>query len=409
MPNYGMTPQGFVPKRLAEIQFDINSDLSDIVDPRTGQFPFQNPSDDTVLQQIVGVFSEALSECWNAAYSGAIQFDPLKNFGAGQSGTVQLNAMLRRPGTAAIIELQLSGIHNTFVPRGSLVSTTDNRHVYATLTDVVIADTGVVLVQAQETVMTDFNPEPGTVVRIVTVVTGGGWRGVTNTATIAEGVAEETDEELRMRQQRSTSLTSYRLIEAIYAAILNVPGVIYCRAYQNPKTYPVDDRGIPFKEVAVVAEGGLDYDVARAIFLRLPTGQVGYGTSTVVLYDNQGHPSPISFSRPLDVLVYVRVEIVITERSEYPDTGADEITQHILDYARYGGDGKEDGFPPGDDILVSRLYTPVNEVGGFRVSRLEVRSDKTGATDWTNVSIPIAWNEVGRFDATRISVTIVDG
>ena len=100
---YGMTPQGFVPKRLAEIQGSLNNRLSDIVNPTTNEFPFQNVSDDSILQQVVGVFSEALSEVWNAAYDAYTQFDPLKNTGAGQSGTVQLNAIQRKPGAPTIL------------------------------------------------------------------------------------------------------------------------------------------------------------------------------------------------------------------------------------------------------------------------------------------------------------------
>lgn len=74
----GMTPQGFIPKRLADIIADMNTNLESIYDKKSDSYPFQNATDDSILQQIVGVFSEQLSFCWNAAYQAAIQFDPLK-------------------------------------------------------------------------------------------------------------------------------------------------------------------------------------------------------------------------------------------------------------------------------------------------------------------------------------------
>lgn len=401
--DYGMTSQGFIPKRLAQIQDDINNDLEEITHHETGEKPFQNASDDSLLQQIVGVFSEALAECWNAAYHGSVQFDPLKNSGAGQSGTVQLNAMLRKPGSSTIIEMELSGTPATAIPQGSQIATRDRNHTYSTTTAAVITSSGTVTVYAKDIEMSTYVPEIGDVIRILTLPAGGGWMSATNIALISEGTKEETDEELRIRQQRSTSLTSYRLIEAIYAAILNINGVQYCRAYQNPRTYPEDSRGIPFKEVAVVVEGGDNTEIAEALFLRLPTGQVGYGDVTETLYDMQGYPHPISFSRPENIEIYVVIVISITDRSQYPDDGADQIKANIIEFAKYGGEGSENGFPPGADIIRSRIYTPVNQVGGHSVHTLLIGTSAAVADE----DIAMAWNQVGRFDENRISVTIL--
>ena len=66
--SYGMTLAGFIPKRLADIQNDMNASIALIVDPHTGEYPFQNVTDDAVLQQVVGVFASALEEAWEAAH-----------------------------------------------------------------------------------------------------------------------------------------------------------------------------------------------------------------------------------------------------------------------------------------------------------------------------------------------------
>ena len=46
--SYGMTPAGFIPNRLADIQGDMNASIALIVDPHTGEYPFQNVTDDAV-------------------------------------------------------------------------------------------------------------------------------------------------------------------------------------------------------------------------------------------------------------------------------------------------------------------------------------------------------------------------
>ena len=439
---YGMTPQGFIPKRLAHILDDLNANIANITNHNSGssgtggtggtggsggsggtanEKPFQNAADDSILQQVLGVFAEGLSECWEAAYDGSVQFDPLKNSGAGQAGTIQLNAMLLKPGEYTIVQMELGGKPGTVIPKGSLVSTADENYTFATTEAVNIASSGMVEVEAQCNIKGPVEPELGTVISIQTPLSG--WLSAANIATIALGSWEETEGEARRRQQRSTSLTSYRQIEAIYAAVMNVPGVIYCRAYQNNKKYPQDERGIPFKEVAVVAEGGDPREIASALFLRFPVGIIGYGNTSEVFYDKQGISYAISFSRPQEIAVSVAVDVVITNRADFPDTGAQQIKQAILDYAEYGGQGNENGFPPGANIVCSRLYTPVNSVPGHKVTRLQIASGLTGglsggitsgitggaggaSPEFSNADIPVAWNEVGRFDLDRISVNV---
>ena len=83
--SYGMTLAGFIPKRLADIQNDMNASIALIVDPATGEYPFQNAADDAILQQIVGVFASALEAAWEAAYEASVQFDPQKNTGLGRA------------------------------------------------------------------------------------------------------------------------------------------------------------------------------------------------------------------------------------------------------------------------------------------------------------------------------------
>jgi len=318
---------------------------------------------------------------------------------------VQLNAMLLKPGAYTIVEMELSGKNGTTIPRGARISSGDGLYTVSTMEPVFIGDSGVTTVQAQFSEKGPFEPGLGTIITIRTPQSG--WLKAKNTATLAVGDLQETEEEARRRQQRSTSLTSYRQIEAIYAAVMNVPGVIYCRAYQNDKVNPVDTRGIPFKEVAVVAEGGDPRAIGEALFLRFPVGVVGYGNTFEAFYDQQGVSYAISFSRPIDVLIAVEVDVEITNRANFPDTGGQLIAEAIVNYAKYGGEGNEDGFPPGADIINSRLYTPVNSVAGHKVTRLVTAVvPNSGKPAFSTATIPIAWDHVGRFDVSRITVNV---
>ena len=405
--SYGMTLAGFIPKRLADIQNDMNASIALIVDPHTGEYPFQNVTDDAVLQQVVGVFASALEEAWEAAYEASVQFDPQKNTGAGQSGTVQLNAITRKAGTKTILTFDLTGTPGVLVPAGALIASASGETAYALQENVIFP----AVVEGQRTSHTTarggcteygaFDPGPGTVNTIQTPVAG--WFNASNTATESVGPAQETDEELRKRQQRSTQLTSYRQIDAIYASVLAVEGVTYCRAYQNATAYPVDDRGIPFKEVAVVAEGGDPAAITDALFLRFPVGVIGHGSISITKYDQQGVGYPISFSRPTPIPVYVNVIVEITNRSEFPDNGIQLIKEAIVAYAQYGDTSNTEGFPPGEDVIRTRLYTPINSIAGHEIIFCEIGTEQDALAE---ENIPIAWNQVATFDVDAITVTV---
>lgn len=400
---YGMLSQGFVPKRLADINNDILERISAVQDPKTGGFPFASASGDTILSQLVGIFSNALSECWEAAYDASIQFNPLYNTGAGQSGTVQLNGIVRKPGSATIIMCTCSGTAGTLIPQGALIGDADGSNSYAAMGSYVIGTDGTVEGSFQSTSKGPIDPATGSVNTIQTATAG--WYGVSNTSTTTIGTTEETDDELRKRQQLSTSLTSYRQIEAIYAAIVAVDGVKYCRVYQNAETNPEDSRGIPYKEISPVVVGGDDSEIANAMFLRMPITVQGYGNTLVTIKDAQKQSYPIKFMRPTMIPIYVDVKISITDAEVFPSNYAELIKQSIVDYAVYDILANT-GFPPGEPVIRTRLFTPINNAcNGFSIVSVTIgkSSEAQGKTD-----IPIAWNEASEFTVENITVTLVD-
>lgn len=62
-----------------------------------------------------------------------------------------------------------------------------------------------------------------------------------------------------------------------------------------------------------------------------------------------------------------------------------------------------EGFAPGVDVIRTRLYTPVNEVPGFKINSLKIGKHSQGASE---ADIDIAWNEVAIFKESNITVDI---
>lgn len=400
---YGMTDQGFVPKRLVDINVGITEAIGAITDPKTGAQPFMDIADDSIMGQIVGIVSNAISECWEAAYEASVQFNPLYNTGAGQSGTVQLNGITRQPGGQTIIRCTLTGQTGTQIPAGALIGDVNGDYSYALDTSVTIGSNGMADATFICTARAEANPTIGSVQTIQTAVTG--WYSVTNTETISLGQPPESDAALRKRQQQSTSLTAYRQIEAIYAAILAVQDVTFCRVYQNAETSPEDDRGIPFKEIAPVVVGGDDNAIAESMFLRMPVTVQGHGSTEITLTDSQGVNYVIGFSRPTAVPIYVKVDIAVTDGTLFPSDYETLIKQSIVEYAYYDNTAKS-GFPPGAAVIRTRLFTPINDAApGFKINNMTIGKTEE---DQAKEDIPIEWNEVAEFKAEYITVTLQD-
>ena len=82
---------------------------------------------------------------------------------------------------------------------------------------------------------------------------------------------------------------------------------------------------------------------------------------------------------------------------EFPADGITLIKNAIIEYAR-------NNFQVGEDIIYSRLYTPINTVSGHQVNSLFIGTapNPTGV-----VNIPINFDEVGNFESVNITITTV--
>ena len=393
MTTFGITPQGFTPRRTADIIASLQTKMSQVTDPATGQtldIDLTN-GDDSLIAQFAGIIAEQLADIENLAALAYNQFDPLYNSGEGQSATVQLNGIIRNPATAAVLTLSLGGTAGAYVPAGSIVQTLDGLFQFATNTTVQLPATGVAATCTTSGVMASSTAD----LQIYTPVTG--WATVTETA-IAQGTAAETDAELRARQQVATSTTSYRQIDALYAGVMAVPGVTFCRIFSNSTvadavpSQPINYAASPInstvtvaaKSVAAVVVGGTNLAVAEALFLKTPIG-VGYvvtnhgmTATSVNLTDVQGFVYPIKFVRPAAVAIAVAVTITNIGPGYPGDTTAQaDVAAAIAAFAAAN-------YVPGVSVYASSLYGPALAAAGvnWTVSSITVNAGASVPVDW---------------------------
>lgn len=262
------------------------------------------------------------------------------------------------PAQKATGYVQFTGEVGKYIPKGFLVQQITG-YIYATVTDGRIGDDKTLLlpVQAVET-GPDYNAEPGTIKEIVNPLDG--VTGCTNPAAVDGGRDRETDEEYRDRYYKSVDFAGGVNIDAIVAEVRqNVEAVSSVIGYEND-TDVEDDLGLPPHSFEVVVYGGLEQDIAKAIFRRKAAGIQTHGNKKVPVISVSGQSVDISFSRPTPIPVYIQISNLKTNDT-FPVDGKDLIKAALKDHI---GDENSGGLSIGEDVVFITLPEVVLSVSG---------------------------------------------
>jgi len=411
MAGFGVDPVvGFKLKRLRDIQLSLQGLLDQIVDPNTGETLDANFDEDDPLIQVLNVTIDAISVAWEVAESAYSAFDPSLASGAALSGLVQINGLSRKSGTPSLIPIDIIGTAGAIIPAGSQITDQANLIVWKTSSQLVIGGGGTVSGIAQSVLNGVFTAQINEVNKILDPVIG--WSSVLNPGEATPGTTDELDEILRSRRANGTLSPAQGIVECVYSNILNLDGVIYSRVYHN-RSLVTDARGIPGNCIAAVVQGGDGNEIAEQILVRVGTGTETHGPEEVIFTDPFGEETPIRYIRPDEIEIDVEVQVVINA-SIWGSNSAQDMKDSIIAFAAQGPVGididpatqgfDEFGFPPGEDVFQSKLYTPVNSIPGHVVSSLKMAysGQALGTAD-----LPIEWNEVAAFSVANINVVVV--
>ena len=251
-----------------------------------------------------------------------------------------------------------SGAVGTAIPSGFLVKTVAG-YQYAVLVAGRIGADGTVILPVQAVgTGADYNADAGTVKEIVNPLDG--VSSCTNASAMTGGRWRESDEEFRDRYYKSEDFAGGVNADAIAGEILqNVEGVYSAICYEND-TDEVDALGLPPHSFEVVAYGGLDEEVAKAIFRRKAGGIQTYGGKTIPVVALNGQSYDIHFSRPATVPIYIKVYDLETD-TNFPWDGESRIKAALISFI--GGD-VQGGLPIGTDVLYMALPGAILSVPG---------------------------------------------
>lgn len=380
-----LTSTGFTRSRLDERLAQLKEAMRAIFGEEINLDP------DTIDGQTLGIYAESISNLDQLAEDTYQGGRPSSASGVHLSRIVQYNGIRRKGGTYSIVPVRCGGTAGTLILANSLVTDPSGTTVFKTLEDATIGGGGTVDVDCQAATKGAVVAAAGTLTKIGTPTYG--WQTVTNPTDAIPGTDEETDEALRQRRAASTATPSQAVIDAIHGAILNITDVTQARVFENDQD-EVDGDGLPPHSIYCVVEGGADADIAQAIWIRKTAGTTMVGDESVVAYDSQGGPHTVKFSRPQDVNVYVTVNL--TTRTGWPTDGLQRIKDALVAW----GLAEQQ---IGEELIHSRLYSPVNTVPGFSIDSLYIGTSPT-PSGTSNITVP--FDGLARLDSSRITVNV---
>lgn len=275
--------------------------------------------------------------------------------------------------------LVFSGDDGVEVPEGFLAETTAGIQ-YITLAAGVIEDGSVTLPAsavipgpdgntAEETIKTVTNPKLGV-------------RSVTNVKPFEGGRNTETDAEFRERYYISVDFAGGVNHDAVIAEIYeNVEAVIAVTGEENDTDFE-SKAGLPPHSFEIVAYGGLDEDIAKAIYRRKAAGIQTFGNTMIPVVTAAGGIYEVHFSRPAPINVWIKVFNLVTN-DKFPLDGIERIKTNIV---RYIGVKAPGGLNIGQDVICVAVPTVVLQVPGVVDFDLQLSADGENFT-WQNIKI----------------------
>ena len=345
--------------------------------------------------QLVAVFALAQQDAYNLAASVYNAYSPQTAQGAGLSRMVVINGIRRQSASYSTVSVVCVGTAGRVINGGIVEDAAGQKWLLpATVT---IPTSGEISVTATAQDIGEVRAAAGEVNKIATPCRG--WQSVSNPLAATPGAAVETDAILRSRQAVSTALPSRTVFEGTLGAVANLNGVSRWRGYEND-TSTVDANGLPPHSICLVVEGGDSAAIAEAIALKKTPGCYTLGDIVVMTRDSKGLPNAIRFYRP--IVIHVRLRVTLKPLAGYLSTTGATIKSNIAAHIN--------ALRIGDDVLASRLLTPINAADAIDTRTFDVIKLEYSINDetWHEGNIAIAFNAAAICDVDDISLPGVE-
>lgn len=300
---------GFYVDEVGEVRDDV-ADAWVSAFAREGEPPL-NTEPETPAGQLIDSQTAAIAEKDSELLYLCNMFDPRKSSGVFQDCLAQIYFLTRKGAVPSQAVITVTGLPGTVIPVAAQIRSITDDTLWSCTEAVTIPAGGTITAVFACMTPGAISAAAGTLTRIVTVVAG--WDTAVNTSAAVVGNPAESRGAFESRRYASVALNSRSTASAIYARVLQIPDVVSCYVTQNRTSLPVTVDGYTLKphSVYVAVVGGDDDDIAQALYDTVSAGCDYNGNTDVVITDaSTGAQETVSFNRPAEMDVYIRVRLV---------------------------------------------------------------------------------------------------
>ena len=345
-----LTEEGIKIERLDSIVSTLENGLRQIY----GQNIDLSPN--TPDGQVVGLLAQIRMDFEELAENVYRQLDPDVATGAWLEQRVAYAGLMRRGANYSYLRsVALTGEPNTKLYSGIVVSDT-HKVRWVLVSDVTLDSNGSARADFRSEQLGVFNLAKNTNLTIETITLG--LISATTQEDAEIGIEEETDTQLRERFLFSRTKNAQISAEAINAKIAALPDVKHVRVLEN-NTGQRDSFGVEPHSINVIVNGGDSNSIADVIYQNKGAG-VGLQGDTQVTLQRDNEQRVIRFDRA--AMVDIQISMRCVRYEDFTQINKSEITEQLAKQV----------FNIGQAVSLSRLYSPINKVGGFWVKELKI-------------------------------------
>jgi uncharacterized phage protein gp47/JayE len=332
------------------------------------------------------------------------QIDPATASGSMQDAIGRLYFMDRLPATSTTVQVLCVGLAGVIIPVGAKVADSAGNKYSCTGAGTIPVGGSITLTFAA--VKTGpITCAPGAITTIYQSIIG--WDTASNSLAGVAGTNVESPADFEYRRQQSVALNAVGSLPSIYANVFAVAGVSDVYIAENTTSASVVNGSVTLlpHSVYVAAVGGLELDIATAIWKKKSVGADYNGNTSVMVTDASGYALPyptytVKFQvpTPQPILFAVRLANLATLPSNIV-----ALVQAAIISAFAGSDGGSRA-RIGSTLYASRYYAPVVNIAPAAV---EILSLFIGTSTATLNALTLDIGYVPTVSAANISVTLV--
>lgn len=399
VPTIQFTPAGVIIPTEAEVLIGVQADI----DAAFGGG--LSPALETPQGQLASSQTAVIGDKNNEVALIVNQVDPQFSDGRFQDAIGRIYFLTRKPATSTSVVCTLGGASGAIIPVGTLAQDT-NGNTYASTGAATIGPSNTVDQEFQNILSGPIPCASGTLIQVYQAISG--WDTITNIADGAIGHDVESRTDFETRRKNSVALNGHGSTAAIYANVFAVDDVLDCYVIDNPTGSTVNTGSTAYPvlphSVYVAVVGGIDADIAQAIWTKKDLGCDYNGNTSSNVIDPSGYSYPqptyvVKFERPSTLAIKFAVQII--NNGLLPLNIVDLVKDAII--SRFNGTDGTVRERIGAMILSSRYYGAVAGVA----SNVVPVSILLGTSTPTLTQVTSGIDQRPTVSASDISVTLV--